>query len=198
MKLLKEIIRKIILQEGMVTADQLPDGVMIRIEELGDTSAKIQYVWSDGNQQLYPSYATAENPYCWGSIEIEKYSWPNRVPVWEVLESRAGQGYGPLLYDIAMEYATENGIGIMSDRVSVSDEAVSVWDYYLQNRVGKDVKAHQMDDQKNTLTDTDDDNNNQYISKKLAKANWPEHSTSKRYTKAPTTLEALDNKVVYA
>jgi len=202
MKLLRETIRKLIIQEGMVTADQLPDGVMICIEEFGDESAKIQYVWSDVNQELYPSEFAIDfqdiDPNCWGSIEIEKYSWPNRVPVWEVLETQAGHGYGPLLYDIAMEYATKHGIGIMSDRVSVSDEAVSVWDYYLQNRVGKDVKAHQMDDQKNTLTATNDDNNNQYISKKLAKATWPEHSTSKRYTKAPTTLEALGNKVIYA
>ena len=197
MKLLRETIRRIILLEGMATVDQLPDNVMIRIEEVADTSAKIQYVWSEDNGRLYPSYATAEEPNCWGSIEIAKYSWPNRIPVWEVVEVRTGQGYGPLLYDIAMEYATQNGIGLMPDRVTVSDDAVGVWDYYFQNRVGKDVKAHQMDDMKNTLTDTPDDNNNQYISKKLAKVNWPDHPTSKRYTKAPTTLEALGNKVIY-
>lgn len=196
MKLLRETIRRIILQEGMITADQLPDDVMIRIEEVSDKSAYIQYV-SSTNRVLYPSYAKDGEPNCWGYIEIEKYSWPNKIPVWEVLESRAGQGYGPLLYDIAMEYATLNGLGLMSDRVTVSDDAVGVWDYYLQNRVGKDVKAHQMDDKKNTLTPTPDDNNNQYISKELAGANWHDHSTSKRYTKAPTTLEALGDKVIY-
>jgi hypothetical protein len=197
MKLLRETIRNLILQEGMITADQLPEGVMIRIKGRRE-SAKIEYVRSDDRQiQYFPTYPTEEDPHCWGSIKIEKYSWPNNIPVWEVLEARAGQGYGPLLYDIAMEYATENGLGLMSDRVSVSDEAVGVWDYYFQNRVGKDVKAHQMDDMENTLTDTDDDNNNQYISKKLAKANWPDHSTSKRYTKSPTTLEALGDKVIY-
>ena len=191
MKLLRETIRKLILYEGMVTADQLPEEVMIRIIEKPE-SAKIEYVWNDG----YP-IAPHETPHSWGFIKIGKYSWPNRIPVWEVVESRAGDGYGPLLYDIAMEYATENGIGLMSDRVSVSEEAAKVWNYYLQNRVGKDVKVYQMDDMKNTLTPTDDDNNNQLISKKLAKANWADHSTSKRYTKASTTLEALGNKVVY-
>lgn len=196
MKLLRETIRRIILQEGMVTADQLPDDVMIRIEEVADESAYIQYV-SSTNKVLYPSDAKDGEPNCWGYIGIEKYSWPNKIPVWEVLESQAGQGYGPLLYDIAMEYATLNGIGLMSDRVSVSEEAVGVWDYYLQNRVGKDVKAHQMDDKKNTLTPTPDDNNNQHISKKFAGANWPDHPTSKRYTKAPTILRALGNKVIY-
>ena len=180
----------------MVTVDQLPDDVMIRIKEVADKSAYIQYV-SSTNRVLYPSYATYGEPNPWGYIEIEKYSWPNRIPVWEVLGVQAGQGYGPLLYDIAMEYATQNGIGLTSDRTSVSDDAVGVWDYYLENRVGVDVKAHQMDDKKNTLTPTPDDNNNQYISKKLAKVNWSDHSTSKRYTKAPTTLEALGNKVIY-
>ena len=193
MKLLRRTIRKMIIQEGMVTAGQLPEGKAIRI--MGDReSAKIEYVWSDDG---LPAYATQEDPYCWGYIKIEKYSWPNRVPVWEVLESKAGQGYGPLLYDIAMEYATKYGLGLMSDRVSVSGEAVDVWDYYLKNRVGVDVEAHQMDDRKNTLTPTDDDNNNQHISKKLAGENWADHPTSKRYTKAPTTLEALGDKVIY-
>ena len=191
MKLLRESIRKIILQEGMVTADQLPEDVMIRIVEKPE-SAKIEYAWSDG----FP-IAPHETPHSWGFIKIGKYSWPTRIPVWEVVESRAGDGYGPLLYDIAMEYATENGIGLMSDRVSVSDEAANVWDYYFQNRVGNDVKAYQMDDRKNTLTDTKDDNTNQYIAKKLANANWAEHPTSKRYTKQPTTLEALGSKVIY-
>ena len=201
MKLLRETIRRIILQEGMVTADQLPEGVMIRIEESSNNNnptAKITYVWEDERQQkLFQTDAAAEKADCWGTIKIEKYSWPNRIPVWEVTSANTSQGYGPLLYDIAMEYATENGIGLMSDRVSVSEEAVDVWNYYLQNRVGKDVKVYQMDDRKNTLTPTDDDNNNQFISKKLAKANWADHPTSKRYTKAPTTLEALGNKVIY-
>ena len=122
--------------------------------------------------------------------------------------STAGPGYGPLLYDIAMEYATKNGLGLMSDRDSVSDGedgAVNVWNYYLENRVDNDVTAHQMDDQRNTLTDTYDDNVDQSVPKRFAKPYkragtkyyWYDHSTSKRYTKAPTTLEALGNKVIY-
>ena len=206
MRLLRETIRKLILQESMITADQLPEGVMVRIKEFGGRSAKIQYVWEDERQQkLFPTYATAEEPNCWGTILIQKFI--NGIPVWQVTSSTAGQGYGPLLYDIAMEYATENGLGLMSDRSSVSDGeegAVNVWDYYLENRDGNDVTAHQMDDQANTLTDTFDDNVNQHIPKQFAKEykkryvqHWSDHSTSKRYTKAPTTLEALGNKVIY-
>jgi len=207
MKLLRETIRRLILQEGMVTADQLPDGVMIRIKEGRNKSwARINYVWEDERQQkLFKSSNTAEEPNCWGTILIVKDI--NGIPVYQVKSSQTGQGYGPLLYDIAMEYATENGLGLMSDRSSVSDGedgAVNVWDYYLENRDGNDVTAHQMDDQANTLTDTFDDNVNQHIPKQFAQQHnkrhvqhWSDHSTSKRYTKAPTTLNALGNKVIY-
>ena len=208
MKLLREAIRKLILQEGMITVDELPEDVIIRIRELSGRSARIQYAWFDDRlQKLFPTGIFSredpvkkEYPNCWGTILIEKDV--NGIPVWQVTSSTAGQGYGPLLYDIAMEYATQNGLGLMSDRSSVSEDedgAVHVWDYYLANRDGNDVTAHQMDDQANTLTDSYDDNVNQRIAKQFAPGGkWHEHSTSKRYTKASTTLTALGNKVIYA
>ena len=203
MKLLRETIRKIILQEGMVTVDQLPAGAMIRIEESSYSYkeiAKISYVWEDERQQkLYSSNPTVEDPNCWGTVLIEKLG--DRVPVWQVASAHAGDGYGPLLYDIAMEYATQRGLGLMSDRyiVSKGDKgAVNVWNYYMKHRVGNDVEAHQMDDLQNTLTDTPDDNVNQDSAINHAGFySWMKHSLSKRYTKAPTTLNALDNKVIY-
>ena len=200
MKLLRETIRRMILQEGMVTADQLPDDVMIRIKEFGGKSAKITYVYEDERQQkLFPTYATAEEPACWGTILIEKDI--NGIPVWQVTSSKSGEGYGPLLYDIAMEYATQNGLGLMADRHMVSkgeDGAVNVWNYYLKHRVGDDVEAHQMDDRQNTLTDTYEDNVSQDSAIQHGGwYSWMKHSLSKRYTKSPTTLEALGNKVIY-
>ena len=53
------------------------------------------------------------------------------------------KGWGPLLYDVAMEYATSKGSGLMSDRDMVSSEAKGVWDYYLNKR--SDVEPHQLD-----------------------------------------------------
>ena len=200
MKVLRETVRKMILQESMINVDQLPDGVMIRIKEWRGRSAKITYVEEDERQQkLFPTYATAEEPHCWGTILIQKDI--NGIPVWQVTSSKSGDGYGPLLYDIAMEYATQNGLGLMSDRYIVSkgeEGAVNVWDYYMKHRVGQDVEAHQMDDLQNTLTDTPDDNVSQDSAVEHAgPLSWMKHSLSKRYTKAPTTLEALGNKVIY-
>jgi len=54
--------------------------------------------------------------------------------LYSVLESEASSGWGPLLYDIALEYATRHGKGLIADRDNVSSDATAVWDYYLKNR----------------------------------------------------------------
>jgi len=66
-------------------------------------------------------------------------------------------GWGPLLYDLAMELATNKGSGLISDRASVSYEANDVWEYYLANR--GDVEPVQLDDMEDRLTPGDYDDN---------------------------------------
>ena len=58
---------------------------------------------------------------------------------WQVGGSRVDLGYGPLLYDVAIELTG----GLTSDRTSVSGEAEAVWDYYSKNR--SDVGVVQLD-----------------------------------------------------
>ena len=60
------------------------------------------------------------------------------------------KGWGPMLYDIAMEIATQAGSGLLSDRNNVSYEASNVWQYYAGNR--RDVEAVQLDDLDGNLT----------------------------------------------
>ena len=67
------------------------------------------------------------------------------------------RGWGPLLYDLAMEYATIKGTGLMSDRQTVSDDAKNVWDYYMANR--GNVERVQMDDWDDNLTPGDESDN---------------------------------------
>ena len=55
-----------------------------------------------------------------------------------------------MLYDIAMELATQAGSGLLSDRNNVSYEASSVWQYYAGSR--GDVEAVQLDDFDGHLT----------------------------------------------
>ena len=58
---------------------------------------------------------------------------------YQVGGSRVHLGYGPLLYDIAIELSG----GLTADRTSVSDAAEAVWDYYSRNR--PDVEVVQLD-----------------------------------------------------
>ena len=60
-----------------------------------------------------------------------------------VESSRVDKGYGPLLYDIAMEEVTNQGCSLASDRKRVSNSAFAVWKYYYENR--PDVQKKKLD-----------------------------------------------------
>ena len=49
-------------------------------------------------------------------------------------ESRADDGYGPLLYDIALEYAYRLSMAVVPDRTGVSPEASNMWKHYKEKR----------------------------------------------------------------
>jgi hypothetical protein len=112
---------------------------------------------------------------------------------YEVQWSDAKKGWGPLLYDIAMEVASLEGKQIMSDRDSVSDSAQGVWDYYNTKR--PDVKKTQLDNEWGILTPKNKrDDCVQYTARKDA-ANrtddpngWIGSSLSKAYTKDGTPI----------
>ena len=110
--------------------------------------------------------------------------------------TQAADGWGPFLYDIAMEIATMNSNGLAPDRVVVSDEAQEVWDFYSENR--PDVQEFQMDDEYNSLTPEKDDNCGQSISRDTTSlVNWNTSPLSKRYTKYPTTLNQIRDKLIW-
>ena len=106
--------------------------------------------------------------------------------------SAVEQGWGPLLYDIAMEVATLLGGGLVSDRTIVSDFAYGVWDKYENNR--SDVEVVQLDNEQDSFKNGKQDdclqNSSRKWSKKLNK-DWDETSISKMFKKEPTTLIAL-------
>lgn len=79
-------------------------------------------------------------------LTIERASYGGYGPCldgWMVSWSRADPGWGPLLYDVAMEWASDTGGGLMPDRHSVSPSAKAVWDYYFKKR--KDIQWLQLD-----------------------------------------------------
>jgi len=185
MKLLLENWRKY-LTEGMKTPEDLPDYVYIGMKREAD-DVIFYYSYSDG-EEIDP-YAELQgmiiiNP---AGGELARGQKEGSCDgAWVVLEAEASEGWGPLLYDVAIEWATINGgQGLTPDRTSVSAEALAVWDVYLKNR--SDVNNNQLDNLKNKLTSTKQDNCNQ----KAAGDEWQNSSLSKRYTKKPDTLQKL-------
>jgi len=85
----------------------------------------------------YIGIGTDDNHEAIGGIEIGPIDCDSKV--WYVSQVESKDGWGPLLYDIAMERAVARGRnGLTSDKTtSTSNEAVKVWQYYLDNRAGE-------------------------------------------------------------
>ena len=68
-----------------------------------------------------------------GSIEALKMSECGEV--FSVTHVEADHGWGPFLYDLAMEHASLIGSGLTSDKNHISSEdALNIWEYYYNNR----------------------------------------------------------------
>ncbi len=197
MNLLREYIRQILLTEGMKTPTDLPDDIVVVIKDHG-AAATFYYGMANNPSE----YATQPRPYRLGAVDIysikDHPNYGNCGDAWMVAGSGAQEGFGPLLYDVAIEWATQNGGGLISDRSSVSRDAKRVWRYYMQNR--GDVTAHQLDDPFNSLTPASEDNCDQevaggrhsmYGGDRDRGSEWVKSALSKRYTKSPTTINAL-------
>jgi len=212
MNLLREYIRETLLIEAAKGVRNLVRGVKIAME-VSDSRAKFYYyVPPNLSKARRPEKVGADwtiddsrNRYAavgWGDTEpvtqprgqIELRRPPPRDgpcgDAWEVAWSEADQAWGPLLYDLAMEWATMNGGGLISDRRNVSPPARAVWDYYFSRR--RAAKSHQLDDLENTLTPQEEDNCNQWSALgKVGGEDWQESPLSKRYTKSPTVWNQL-------
>jgi len=153
--------------------------------------------WAEGREMMKKKNLPA------GTLELEKSAKTHRPagmggePYGNCkgayhIGSVNAKGWGPLLYDIAMEWTTMKGSGLIADRQSQTLEARVVWDYYMKNRLGE-INPVQLDDLNNTRTPEEEDNCNQIV----AGDNWqePTNPLSKIYTKKPTTIKALGNQI---
>ena len=196
MKLLLENWRQY-LTEGMKTPADLPDDVYIGIKGGGGGIDDVIFYYSYSDGEEIDPYAELQGMIIINPAGGELARGQTEGPcdgAWVILEAEASKGWGPLLYDVAIEWATENGgQGLTPDRTSVSKWALAVWDFYLKNRSGvNDVNNSQLDNLKNKLTKRNkQDNCNQTAAVKAAGRDWHNSSLSKRYTKAPDTLRML-------
>ncbi len=161
---LRRVIRNLILSEstspgrksGARTINDLSPDAVVTVE--GDFQIYIEDVLSEDLRREL-GISTNNRHYRIGSlVQLGTISLSyDCMNSYEVINVEAFDGWGPLLYDLAMEVTVEKGgLGIYPSRYSVQREAFSVWKYYYENR--KDVKWKQMDDRLNTLTPDSADN----------------------------------------
>ena len=195
MKLTEAILKKLInevLEEGMKTLADLPEGVFIKID--GDVEDVIDVYYADKEGRPI-KFENDSKPF--GQISMdEEVPLADDFPCLHALMvaySDAAKGWGPLLYDVAIEVATLKAGGLVCDRSIVSQDAYNVWDKYNSGR--SDVDKLQLDDEDGTLTpdDHDDDclQNISYEYQEKTGIPWSESPLSKLYRKPPTTIIAL-------
>ena len=214
MKLLRETIRRIILEgRGMFTHQDLPANACITVKRTysrdgwwityegyseeggiatGDLDTETDVVFDERSWPIYghikiSTIQTGKRGNCDGALKVSMVE--------------ASPGWGPLLYDCAIEFATIKAGGLIPDRVAVSDEARDVWDYYMNNRT--DVKAKQLDNEKDSFDNGPEDDCDQAVARQVPggsddydapldfSGDWQASALSKKYSKAPTTINAL-------
>ena len=183
MKLLREYIRELLTESSidpkiLSMIDRLESG------ELDDVEVHIDGTKNAGSATVYDAFYNSvlarvewERPHrslgpCSGAVMVSMADSPDA-------------GLGPLAYDIAIEVTG----GLIADRGYVSDDAVAVWNYYMNNR--SDVEAVQLDNLENDLTDDDSDNCDQYVAvDDLAYRDrrWVPSALSKMYRKSGTPV----------
>jgi len=138
--------RKFVLTEGMKTAADLPEGSGVAIATDPNGLWAPTFVYTYKGEKLYDKYRFSERGIPedtpWGEVVTQKLK-KDCLNGYMVQSSGTKTGWGPLLYDVAMEWATAQGGGLTSDRGSVSRDAYRVWNYYLRNR--PDVEAAELD-----------------------------------------------------
>ena len=191
---LKQLIKEVMTEAAKGIAD-LPDGVHIYAEKTAEGYV-ITYRTDDGKS---PRKEFGFK----GTVVIEEPQLADEYPCLEALMvswANATSGYGPLLYDVAMEIATREAGGLVSDRTVVKPPAQKVWRYYLSNRSGEggDVTVIQLDNEDDYFENGTQDDCLQNIARGTITGMYDDFTDSplsKLYKKQPTTLRALGNKL---
>jgi hypothetical protein len=149
MKLLRKTIRRLILQESLklnrrksYEKEQSSSGMVTELES--NEKASIEY-WkgsyfikiergSETIAKMQLSPIANEYDFNW-STRDDCYDQHSETHL-EVGpdDSQAEHGYGPLMYDIALEYAYQLGTSIVPDRTGVSGAASNMWKHYKDKR----------------------------------------------------------------
>jgi hypothetical protein len=166
MKLLLENWRRYIaLNEGIDPRIQKQLDALVKMEDVGIAITKdasfgiaFKYVLITDPEADHPQFRDMAFPGdlsdkggdrgkydLYGQVEIYKSEPSGDGECFDghiVLATGATKGWGPLLYEVALEWASQRGGGLTADRGIVSDKAMAVWAKYEKRG---DVDAKQMD-----------------------------------------------------
>ena len=159
MKITRRQLRKIISEMAAKQPEELSDRFHWEVRQW-DSIGRDDHNWDgyDGDKVVKHIFVT-------GHVDIGRESGPSQAahislkqkpwsdcPHWEVKNASVNRyvdtfgddvvDLGPMMYDIAMELAGDDGL--ISDSYGTSVAAQRVWDYYLANRVGVDVEVRDL------------------------------------------------------
>ena len=159
----------LLLTEAAKTPEELPDGVEIIITgspdgwdidmwlrgDVNPDDPSLRFMGPGGQVKIFKPDPAKKT----GQFEL----YGNCADAYSVQWSDAPDGWGPMLYDIAIELTGKNGL--MADRADLSNAAYSIWDYYHKNRpdiekrpldIPTDIAAKKQLDQRTPNDETDD------------------------------------------
>lgn len=164
---LRQLIKEVLLTESAKTVEDLPKDAKVYVS-ISDFGGMVKFI----DQSIE------------GSIQFRSSLGRNKPYVVEITRLTSS-GFGPLLYDIALELCGSRGL--MPDREEVSKDAWNIWNYYMMHRA--DVRKVQMDNPHNKLTPLNDDNVPQLSSEEDAfSSSWIKSPLSKAYFKEGTPI----------
>lgn len=206
---MKSILREYIKLSLLKEAAQQPTGLALGIYQ--KNSDDRQLVLWDPNELLklvtaykekhkinylpksaYVEFLDILDKWIVGTLTLAPQDNENHWHGSEVVASAAKKGFGPAMYDIAMNVAGT----IYSDRTSVSSSAKNIWHHYYSDR--GDVKVLPFDDIKNPKTPSpeDDGNIDKHPNDKILNAAYKGNgiSASKLISKHNLSLQLLANE----
>jgi len=146
------------LDEAMKTAGDLPEDVVVVVRKGMDSSGfRVYFALNEDPKRALKAGDLDRAEAGIDIYGVLRVSQGRNFPyegVYIVSSSRVSDGYGPLLYDVAMETAGKSGL--KPDTLTVSPDAAAVWRHYDTQRDDVDSELLVMDaDQYHTVMPDD-------------------------------------------
>ena len=128
-------LEEALLDEAMMGPGDLPEGIIVVVRPLESDGFRIYYAHRDDPKRSLKAGDLDRMEAGIDIFGVLQTSLGRREPyagTYMVTSVKATDGFGPLLYDVALELAGENGL--KPDTMSVSDDASAVWKHYNTQR----------------------------------------------------------------